>query len=132
MQSVVFVFSSLEIFTDRCRRVYFTTEEPSEGAFMIVNAGLASLFFEARFSAEEPAARARFDACRDMCTRNLEIALSQLNLMMPATLENIEALAVSVSTLCATGYPLFIFLYTSGYLCIICGSILLKRQSLAV
>ena len=98
MQSVIYVFSSLERFTDRCRRVYFATEEPSEGTFMIVNAGLASLFFEAGFNAEEPASRARFEACRDMCTRNLEVTLAQLNLMMPATLENVEALAISVSS----------------------------------
>ena len=98
MQAVVYVFTGVEQFADRCRRVYFATEEPSEGAFIIVNTGLASLFFEAGYNAPDAATRAHFKACRDMCTRNLEITLSQLNVMMPATLENIEALTTSVSS----------------------------------
>lgn len=97
MQAVVYVFTGVEQFTDRCRRVYFATEEPSEGAFIIVNAGLASLFFEAGYNEPDATARARFQACRDMCIRNLEVTLSQLSITMPATLENIEALTTSVS-----------------------------------
>ena len=98
MQTIIYAFTDIDRFTDRCRRVYFATDDPSEGTFIIVNAGLASLYFEAAVNASDPAERARYDACRAMCARNLEIALGQLNLMMPATLENIEALLMGVSS----------------------------------
>lgn len=97
MQAIIYAFTDIDRFTDRCRRIYFATEDPSEGSFIIVNAGLASLYFEATVNAQDPAERARYDACRAMCTRNLETALAQLNLMMPATIENIEALLMGVS-----------------------------------
>ncbi len=97
MQAVIYAFTDIERFTDRCRRIYFATEDPSEGAFIIVNVGLASLYFEAAVNASDPTERARYEACRAMCARNLETALAQLNLMMPATMENIEALLMGVS-----------------------------------
>ncbi len=98
MQTIIYGFTDIERFTDRCRRIYFATDDPSEGTFIIVNAGLASLYFEAAVNASDPAERARYHACWAMCARNLEIALGQLNLMMPATMENIEALLMGVSS----------------------------------
>ncbi|RYO86923.1 hypothetical protein DL766_005990 [Monosporascus sp. MC13-8B] len=97
MQTVVYAFADIERFVDRCRRVYFATEEPSEGTFIIVNAGLAALYFEASVNATDPAEKAQYKACRAMCAKNLEVVLAQLNLMVPSSIENIEALLMSAS-----------------------------------
>ncbi|RYP22634.1 hypothetical protein DL767_008995 [Monosporascus sp. MG133] len=97
VQTVVYAFADIERFIDRCRRVYFATEEPTEGTFIIVNAGLAALYFESSVNATDPAEKAQYDACRAMCAKNLEVVLAQLNLMMPSSIENIEALLMSAA-----------------------------------
>ncbi|RYP62704.1 hypothetical protein DL769_007211 [Monosporascus sp. CRB-8-3] len=97
IQTVVYAFGDVERFIDRCRRIYFATEEPSEGTFIIVNAGLAALYFEASVNATDPVEKAQYEGCRAMCAKNLETVLAQLNLMMPSSIENIEALVMSAS-----------------------------------
>ncbi|KAI1271658.1 fungal-specific transcription factor domain protein [Xylaria sp. FL0933] len=90
--AILYTFIDYEHFTDRCRQLYFAMDPPSEAGFIIVNAGLTYIFFEASLVASDPAKKARYEECRAISQKNLEIALAQLNMMMPATAENIEAL----------------------------------------
>ncbi|TGJ78262.1 hypothetical protein E0Z10_g10505, partial [Xylaria hypoxylon] len=92
MLAILYTFIDYEHFADRCRQLYFVTDSPSEGSFIIVNAGLTYIFFEASLTETDPVKKARYDECRAISQNNLEIALTQLNMMMPATAENIEAL----------------------------------------
>lgn len=97
MIAILYTFIDYEHFADRCRQLYFSTEYPSEASFIIVNVGLRYIFFEAALKTTDPTKKARYQESCDMCQRNLEIALAQLEMMMPATGENIEALLMSVS-----------------------------------
>ncbi|KAI0401710.1 hypothetical protein F4802DRAFT_618745 [Xylaria palmicola] len=92
MLAIIYTFIDYEHFADRCRQLYFVTDAPSEASFIIVNAGLTYIFFEASLTASDPVKKARYEECRAMSQKNLETALAQLNMMMPATAENIEAL----------------------------------------
>lgn len=96
MLAILYTFIDYEHFADRCRKLYFSTEAPSEATFIIVNAGLTYIFFEASLTASDPVKKVRYEECRVMSQKNLEIALAQLNMMMPATPDNIEALLMSV------------------------------------
>ncbi|KAI5924544.1 hypothetical protein F4810DRAFT_719134 [Camillea tinctor] len=97
MLAIIYCFTDIDRFTDQCRRLYFCTEDVSEAGFILVNSGLIYVFFEAGLGAADAREKAQYEACRAMCQRNLEIALAQLNLMMPATSENIEALLMGAS-----------------------------------
>lgn len=96
MLAILYTFIDYEHFADRCRQLYFVTDAPSEASFIIVNAGFTYIFFEASLKTEDPVKKARYEECRAMSQNNLEIALAQLNMMMPATAENIEALLMGV------------------------------------
>ncbi|KAI1258936.1 fungal-specific transcription factor domain protein [Xylariaceae sp. FL1019] len=97
MLAILYQFVDFESFADRCRRLYFKTEDPSDGRFILVNSGLIYVFFEASLSASDPVKKASYDDCRIMCQHNVEIALAQLPLFLPATAENIEALLMGAS-----------------------------------
>ncbi|KAI0975884.1 hypothetical protein F4678DRAFT_285799 [Xylaria arbuscula] len=97
MLAILYTFIDYEHFTNRCRQIYFTTDAPSEASFIIVNAGLTYIFFEASLTATDPAKKARYEESRVISQNNLEIALAQLNMTMPATAENIEALLMGAS-----------------------------------
>lgn len=97
MLAILYTFIDYEHFADRVRQLYFATDTPSEASFITVNVGLTYIFFEASLMASDPAKKAIYDECRATSQNNLEIALAQLNMMMPATAENIEALVMGVS-----------------------------------
>ncbi|KAI3327104.1 fungal-specific transcription factor domain protein [Xylariaceae sp. AK1471] len=97
MVAILYTFIDYEHFADRCRQLYFATEYPSEASFIIVNVGLRYIFFEASLTASDPAKKAQYEECCAMLQHNLEIALAQLEMMMPATGENIEALLMGAS-----------------------------------
>lgn len=97
MLAILYTFIDYEHFADRVRQLYFATDTPSEASFITVNVGLTYIFFEASLMASDPAKKAIYDECRATSQNNLEIALAQLNMMMPATAENIEALVMGAS-----------------------------------
>lgn len=97
MLAVLYCFVDIERFTDLCRRLYFSTDDITDATFILVNTGLAYLFFEAGLAASNPEEKAQYDTYYAMCQKNLEAVLQQLNLLMPATLENIEALLMAAS-----------------------------------
>ncbi|KAI1483483.1 fungal-specific transcription factor domain-containing protein [Daldinia eschscholtzii] len=97
MLAVLYCFIDVEHFTDQCRRVYFNTEDITDATFILVNCGLAYVFFEVKLSAKTPEEKEEADRYFNMCQKNIDTVLSHLNLLMPATLENIEALLMASS-----------------------------------
>ncbi|KAI1101885.1 fungal-specific transcription factor domain-containing protein [Jackrogersella minutella] len=97
MLAVLYSFIDVERFTDQCRRVYFNTDDITDATFILVNSGLAYVFFEAGLGANAGEEKSQYDTYYAMCQKNLEVALAQLHLLMPATLENIEALLMAAS-----------------------------------
>ncbi|KAL2023006.1 hypothetical protein VTK56DRAFT_4221 [Thermocarpiscus australiensis] len=80
-------------FTERCRRVYFATEDYSLMTWGIVNAGLYFVFQE-RATLAEGAQRAQLLEYQSLCRDNLETALSNLPLLLPARKESVELLVL--------------------------------------
>ncbi|KAI0130377.1 fungal-specific transcription factor domain-containing protein [Xylariales sp. AK1849] len=116
MLLVVTCFTDIDQFTDRCRRLYFCTDDSdwSESLYIIVNAGLVYLFFENFISAPIGSAeRAKLESCYAMCSSNVEAALAHLPLMMPATLENVEALILGATFAIDLSRPSLAWLLTS-------------------
>lgn len=89
----------MDYFTEKCREVYFCTDDYSDAAFVISNFGIYSIFSELGGTDPDPNLREEYLSYIEMCRNNLEIALANLNILMPATEESIKALAVGVSLL---------------------------------
>lgn len=90
----IYEFLPFQRFTDMCLDVYFN-DNHSEANFITVNAGLYSLFRDYIFhvSAQEKEA---YTAHSILCRDNLETALSNLPLHLPATTDMILALVFGV------------------------------------
>lgn len=93
-----FPFITADSLFERCRQVYFATEEYSDATFIVVNACLVYLFSEFSFSESETSKREIYDKYHDLCRVNLETGLANLSLLTPATMESIEALSMGVSS----------------------------------
>ncbi|PIG84026.1 fungal specific transcription factor domain protein [Aspergillus arachidicola] len=89
-----FPFITADSLFERCRQVYFATEEYSDATFIVVNACLVYLFSEFSFSESDTSKREIYDKYHDLCRVNLETGLASLNLLTPATMESIEALSM--------------------------------------
>lgn len=82
-------------FSDICLQVYFS-DSFSETEFIIVNAGLYSLFGD--YSNHAPAEeKGSYLGHAHACRANLETALSDLPLHLPATSDAVTALLFGVS-----------------------------------
>ncbi|KAJ5836935.1 transcriptional regulator family: Fungal Specific TF [Penicillium robsamsonii] len=89
-----FPFLSVKYFTEKCREVYFCIEDYSDAAFVITNFCLYTIFYEYGSTEKEDSVREELQHYIEMCRDNLEAALANLNILMPATHESIMALAV--------------------------------------
>lgn len=83
-------------FADRCRLVYFPTEEFSEATFVTVNAGLYNLFFEQQEMTSVPALRDEYGSYTRLCRVNLETSLANMPLFLSPKVENVQALLLGV------------------------------------
>lgn len=91
-------FLGVDYFIEKCREVYFCTEDFSDAAFIITNFCLYSIFFELVVTKSGGSFGEECQDHIDICRDNLEAALASLNILMPATQESILALAVGVSS----------------------------------
>ncbi|KAK4133515.1 hypothetical protein BT67DRAFT_52832 [Trichocladium antarcticum] len=89
--ATICTFIAADNFTDQCRKVYFATEDYSLMRWGVVNAGLYFLFQEKACLADD-APRARFLEYQALCRDNLETALTNLPLLLPARRESLEVL----------------------------------------
>lgn len=91
------LFLVSEDFRDRCRKVYFKTEDYTCCTYVIVNAALYYLFLEQSFTTEDAERRTAFTEYSQICQSNLDTALGNLPMFLPARCETIEALQLGVS-----------------------------------
>ncbi|KAG5766964.1 hypothetical protein H9Q72_004974 [Fusarium xylarioides] len=77
-------FFAVKDFSNLCRQVYFPIEDFSDAVFIIVNIGLYYLFLECLPEGH--------NSYLHTVRINLETALANINLFMPTTIENIQAL----------------------------------------
>ncbi|KAK4170522.1 hypothetical protein QBC43DRAFT_306371 [Cladorrhinum sp. PSN259] len=84
-------FIAVEDFNERCRRVFFPTEDYALTLWGTVNAGLYFLFQERAASSEGPRA-AQLTECSHLFRDNLETVLTNLPLVIPAHRESVELL----------------------------------------
>ncbi|KAK0714175.1 hypothetical protein B0T26DRAFT_650469, partial [Lasiosphaeria miniovina] len=84
-------YLTLDIFTDYCRQIYFSTEEYTAGIFAVVNAGLCYLLWER--SLQETSGDVT--TYRAMCGDNLTAVMGDINPFLQATRENMEALVLA-------------------------------------
>lgn len=89
----------MDYFIEKCREVYFCTEEYSDAAFIVSNFCLYGIFYELHMMEKDDSIGQECQDYIEMCRDNLEAALANLNILMPATQESINALAVGVSSL---------------------------------
>lgn len=91
-----FPFISAEYFEKKCREVYFATEDYSDATFIIVNAVLFHIFLYSSYYTIKSDVRSEYQDYLQLCKDNTETGLTNLNLLMPASEEFIEALTLGV------------------------------------
>ncbi|KAJ5919957.1 transcriptional regulator family: Fungal Specific TF [Penicillium verhagenii] len=87
-------FFSIDYFIEKCREVYFSTDDYSDAAFIAAHFGLYNTFIELSFTEKESATREEYQNYVQLCKENLEAALANLSILMPATHETIVALSL--------------------------------------
>lgn len=100
---MVCVFTSADLLTEHCRRLYLPTREQEApyATFLTVNAGLFFLFKEKMALAVhrgDQEAVVRYLALRNTCRDNIETALAHMPLVLPACYDSLLALILG------TGY----------------------------
>ncbi|GAB1202337.1 hypothetical protein APSETT445_000949 [Aspergillus pseudonomiae] len=100
-----FPFITPDSLFEKCRQVYFATEEYSDATFIVVNACLVYLFSEISFSESDTTKREMYDKYHNLCRVNLETGLANLNLLTPATMDSIEALSMGALHAIETSKP---------------------------
>ncbi|KAL9093861.1 MAG: hypothetical protein Q9165_003784 [Trypethelium subeluteriae] len=83
-------------FNDHCKTVFFRTEDYSTSTAVIVYSSLESLFQEFKWPEKDPVLRQQYDEWAQLCRTNLEISISNLDLLLPATMESAQALLLAV------------------------------------
>ncbi|KAL3460019.1 hypothetical protein BJX64DRAFT_193441 [Aspergillus heterothallicus] len=106
-------FVPFDRLTEKCREVYFATEDYSDATFIVANGGLYQLFVAASFMTEDRALREEYQRYVDMCKENLDKTLANLHLLMPATPDSIEALTMGASHAIEISKPAFALTLTS-------------------
>ena len=90
----IFDVCPLDNFSDICLGVYFS-EDYSEAEFIISNSGMMYLFQE--LAGSEPESKEENLSYFEMCRTNVETALNNLPLHLPANSNMIAALVLGVS-----------------------------------
>lgn len=87
----------MKYFTEKCREVYFCIDDYSDAAFVVTNFCLYGVFYEYGVTEKDASTQEDYQNYIEMCRNNLETALANLNILMPANHESIMALALGVS-----------------------------------
>ncbi|PYH60922.1 putative C6 transcription factor [Aspergillus niger CBS 101883] len=107
-------FLSTPRLVEKCRQVYFSTEDYSDATFIVVNGALLYLISDVVAITKDSQTREEYDKYLNLCLVNLETALGSLNLLMPANDENIEALALGAVYAIEMSKPSFAMTLTSA------------------
>lgn len=90
-------FLGVKYFTEKCREVYFCIQDYSDAAFIITTFCMYGLFHEYGGMEKDVTMREEHHHYIEMCRNNLETALANLNILMPANHDSIMALSLGVS-----------------------------------
>ncbi|KAL9071511.1 MAG: hypothetical protein Q9157_005439 [Trypethelium eluteriae] len=82
-------------FNELCKTVFFRTEDYPTSTAVIVHASLESLFQEFKWPEKDPALRQQYDEWAQLCRKNLEICISNLDLLLPANMKSVQALLLA-------------------------------------
>ncbi|GLA32115.1 hypothetical protein AnigIFM63604_009601 [Aspergillus niger] len=107
-------FLSTPRLVEKCRQVYFSTEDYSDATFIVVNGALLYLISDVVAITKDSQTREEYDKYLNLCLVNLETALGSLSLLMPANDENIEALALGAVYAIEMSKPSFAMTLTSA------------------
>ncbi|GLA37130.1 hypothetical protein AnigIFM63309_003697 [Aspergillus niger] len=107
-------FLSTPRLVEKCRQVYFSTEDYSDATFIVVNGALLYLISDVVAITKDSQTREEYDKYLNICLVNLETALGNLSLLMPANDENIEALALGAVYAIEMSKPSFAMTLTSA------------------
>ncbi|KIW06934.1 hypothetical protein, variant 1 [Verruconis gallopava] len=86
---------SLPRLTDFCKSVFFSVDEYPPSTAIIVFGNLFWLFEEFSWRAPDEQEKNEFRQCADLCRTNFETSVSSLDIFLPATPENVEALLMA-------------------------------------
>ncbi|PYH87834.1 fungal-specific transcription factor domain protein [Aspergillus ellipticus CBS 707.79] len=106
-------FLTPERLVEVCREVYFATEDYSDATFIVVNGALYYLLSDMTVTLSDDKSREEGLEYLKLCQVNLETALVNLSLLMPAKVENIEALALGAVYAIEMSKPSFALTLTS-------------------
>jgi hypothetical protein len=84
-------------FNELCKAVFFRTEDYPTSTAIIVHGTLDNLFGEFEWPEKNLALRQQYSEWAELCRNNLEISISNLDLLLPATMESAQALLMAVS-----------------------------------
>ncbi|PWY79718.1 fungal-specific transcription factor domain protein [Aspergillus heteromorphus CBS 117.55] len=107
-------FLTTDRLVETCREVYFATEDYSDATFIVVNGALYYMMSDLTVSLPEKKSREEYGRYLKLCQVNLETALANLSLLMPAKIENIEALALGAVYAIEMSKPSFALTLTSS------------------
>lgn len=96
---------TIDYFVEKCQGVYFATDDYSETTFIITNFCLYGIFMEYQTTEIGQLSKDEYRYYVQLCKDNLEAALGNLNILMPATFDSIAALALGVSFMIITTHP---------------------------
>jgi hypothetical protein len=103
LERAVFAFSSPISFVTRdqfnkhCQTVFFRTEDYPISTAIIVHGLLEELFQEFKWSEKDPALQQQYSDWAQLCRTNLEISISNLDLLLQPMMESAQALLFAVS-----------------------------------
>ena len=89
-------FLTLESFTDLCKSIYFSVDDYSAASATILHGGLYYLFLEYKVLGKDEGRGQQQHELVSTCKANLETCLNNLDLLLPATDENIYAMLLGV------------------------------------
>ncbi|KAH7031515.1 uncharacterized protein B0I36DRAFT_363197 [Microdochium trichocladiopsis] len=99
-------------FMEHLVRVYFPGPY-SEADYIIANGALGSVYNERLMCEDDPETRETLREYRHVCDRNMERALSNLKVQMPASFENIKALTFGAMRALFTARPAILWTFAS-------------------
>ncbi|KAL6233937.1 hypothetical protein BDW75DRAFT_176375 [Aspergillus navahoensis] len=106
-------FIPVERLAEKCREVYFATEDYSDATFIVANGGLYQVFVAASLMTQEHALREEYQGYADICKHNLNTMLAKLHLLLPANIDSIEALTMGAAHAIEISKPSFALTLTS-------------------
>jgi hypothetical protein len=95
-------------FNELCKTVFFRTEDYPTSTAVIVHGTLNRLICEFQWAEKDLTLQLQYSEWAQMCRTNLEISISNLDILLPATMESAQALLIAVSILAPTFYAMYL------------------------